>query len=70
MAKTWKEENWHCISVISNGLHDIDDPWEWCKETFGPNTTWKYNMDKISNMSVNYYFKFKEHAVQFQLTWG
>ena len=65
-----KVENWYCVTVISNGLHDITNPWDWCKEKFGPNTTWKYEMGKISNMSVNYYFKFKEDAVQFQLIWG
>lgn len=70
MAKTWKEEHWHCISVISNGLHDINNPWEWCKTHITCSNTFTYQMSNVSTFAVNYYFKRKEDAVQFQLVWG
>lgn len=57
------------VVVTSSDINDIDAPWEWCVQNL-VNDTWKFELNDGNTFEVAYFFKNKEDAVKFKLTWG
>ena len=57
------------IPVTSNYFGDIDAPWQWCRDNLTAGT-WSFDISNSNVLAVVYYFKSKDDATRFNLTYG
>lgn len=70
MTNDFKENYPYKVSVSSESFDSLDDPWFWCCKNLATDNSWTFGLSNDGHNIVDYFFKNKEDAVNFQLTWG